>query len=330
MTSKLISFCIPTYNRPDELMLTISSIINQGEICDYEIVISDNSENDETAKFMESFRNNPKIRYYRNSTNIGSAANFVKVISLAKGKYVWLMSDDDCLCAGALSRITNLLSREPNLVYVFAARLLCDSDLNTIAGTLQPEGVYKDVIYKTGKDLFSGFNGQMAMLIGFISSTIIRKDIWDESCKLVGEPLGNWSHARVILHAIKDKPCAVLAGENVLAIKSPTDDVIRSDIWLDQGVELMILAGQWGYDSQLCRRLTAYCFYHYAKMFVIDKALGRRSGNLYSLAKRLECKNYIRINWIWFIISLFPISVLSPLPWINKKGKLIANYVYRK
>lgn len=330
MDSNIISFCIPTYNRPDKLMFTISSIINQGEICNYEIVISDNSENDETAKAIETFRDNPKIRYYRNLTNIGSAANFVKVISLAKGRYVWLMSDDDCLYTGALSRITNLLSREPDLVYIFASRLLCDNDLNPIAGFLQPDGVYKDIIYKTGKDLFSAFNGQMTMLVGFISSTIIRKDIWDESCKLVGEPLGNWSHARVFLHAIINKPCAILAGENVLARLSPIEDGIKSDIWLDQGVELMKLAEQWGYDSQLCRKLTAYCFYHYAKMFVLDKALGRRSDNLYSLAKRLECKNYIRINWIWFIISFFPRSVLWPIPWINNKRRQILNYVNRK
>ena len=330
MTSKLISFCIPTYNRPDTLCMTLSSILTQEEKCPYEIVISDNSETDETATLMKTFRGNSKIRYYRNSTNIGSAANFTKVISLATGRYVWLMSDDDCLHTGALSRMTNLLSREPNLVYIFASRLLCDSDLNPIAGFLQPEGVHKDIIYKAGKDLFSAFNGQMAMLVGFISSTIIRKDIWDENFKLVGEPLGNWSHARVILHAIIDKPCAVLDGENVLARLAPIEDGIKSAIWLDQGVELMKLAEQWGYDSQLCRNLIAYCFYNYAKMFVLDKALGRRSDNLYSLAKRLECKNYIRINWMWFIMSFFPRSVLWPIPWINNKRRRILGYVNRK
>lgn len=311
-------------------MITISSIINQGEEFYYEIVISDNSETDETAKVIETLQDNAKIRYYRNSTNIGSHANFVKVISLAKGRYVWLMSDDDSLYTGAMYRIHNLLCREPDLVYVFASRLLCDGDLNPIAGFLQPDGVYKDVIYKTGKNLFSAFNGQMAMLIGFISSTIIRKDIWDESCKLVGEPLGNWSHARVIVHAIIDKPCAVLAGENVLARLSPVEDGLRSDIWLDQGVELTKLAEQWGYDSQLCRKLIAHSFYIYAQMFVIDKALGRRSDNLYSLAKRFECKNYIRINWIWFILSFFPRPIIWPIPWINNKRKQIMHYVNRK
>lgn len=327
MTTKLISFCIPTYNRPDMLCKTLSSIITQGGECPYEIVISDNSEVGETETIMKTFRDNPDIRYYRNSSNIGSAANFARVISLAKGKYVWLMSDDDCLNTGALSRMTNLLSREPDLAYIFAARLLCDRDLNPIAGFLQPEGVCKDTIYKTGKEFFPAFNGQMAMLVGFISSTIILKDIWNESFRLVGEPLGNWSHARVILHAIKDKPCAVLAGENVLARLDPIETGVKSEIWLDQGVELMKLAEQWGYDSHLCKELIAFCFYNYAKMFVFDKALGRRSDNLYSLAKQLECNNYIRINWIWFIMSCFPRSMLFPLPWVKKIRRKIINSI---
>lgn len=328
MTSNLISFCIPTYNRPDTLITTISSILNQKEKCPYEIVISDNSETDETAKVIESFQDNPKIRYHRNSTNIGSAANFAKVICFAKGRYVWLMSDDDCLFTGALSRINNLLSKEPKLVYIFASRLLCDGDLNPIKGFLQPRGIHKDIIYKTGKDLCSAFNGQMAMLVGFISSTIIRKDIWDESCRLVEEPLGNWSHARVILHAIIDKPCAILAGENVLARLAPSEGSINSNIWIDQGVELWKLAEKWGYDHDLCRKLIGQCFHDFAKMYVFDKALGRRSDNLYGLAKRLECKNYIRINWIWFILSFFPRSVLWPILWIkNKKRRIVTAQV---
>lgn len=330
MTSNLISFCIPTYNRPDTLNTTISSILSQKEKCDYEIVISDNSETDETAKFIETFQDNPKIRYYRNSTNIGSAANFFKVISLAKGRYLWLMSDDDCLCIDALFRAANLLNKEPDLIYIFASRLLCDRDLNPIAGFLQPDGVYKDVIYETGKDLFSGFNGNMAMLVGFISSTIIRKDIWDESCRFVGEPLGNWSHARVILHAIRNKPCAVLSGENVLARLAPTEDIINSNIWIDQSVELWKFADQWGYDHDLCGKMIERCFNDFAKMFLLDKALGRRSDNLYGLAKRLECKNYMRINWIWFIISFFPRAVLWPLPWIKNKRRQILTYVNGK
>jgi glycosyltransferase involved in cell wall biosynthesis len=310
--------------------MTISSIIKQKENCSYEIVISDNSETNRASKVIETFRDNLRIRYYRNSTNIGSAANFIKAISLAKGRYAWLMSDDDCLQTGALCRITNLLDREPNLVYIFASRLLCDGDLNPIAGSLQPSGVYKDVIYETGKNLFSGFNGQMATLIGFISSTIIRKDIWDKSCRIVGEPLGNWSHARVILHAIRNEPCAVLSGENVLARLATTEGVINSNIWIDQSVELAKVVEQWGYDHDVCGKMIGLCFHQSAKMFLLDKAIGRRSGNLYSLAKRLGYKNYIKINWIWFILSFFPRTMLLPLPWIKNKRRQILDYVNRK
>jgi len=41
MDDKIISFCIPTYNRPDKLLFSISSIIAQANNSQHEIVISE-------------------------------------------------------------------------------------------------------------------------------------------------------------------------------------------------------------------------------------------------------------------------------------------------
>ena len=104
-----ISVCIPTYNRANYLGRCIESIIGYSE--EYiEIVIQDNCSADGTREVVKQF-NDKRIKYFRNETNIGLFNNVVQVIKNAIGKYVYLLTDDDILLAGALNTIVNILGR---------------------------------------------------------------------------------------------------------------------------------------------------------------------------------------------------------------------------
>lgn len=91
----LLSICIPTYNRPDVLKLCLDSIVrNEAFTKDIEVVVSDNatpgSEVDELIKLYSEFSN---VYFYKNEYNIGGEANFIKVLSLAHGKFLKLHND---------------------------------------------------------------------------------------------------------------------------------------------------------------------------------------------------------------------------------------------
>lgn len=97
MERPLISIGIPTYNRPKGLKKTIERIFNQ-TIKDIEIIISDNhSTNDaEYYKVISSFRDDKnRIKYFRQTSNIGVNRNFQFVLEQAIGKYFIWASDDD-------------------------------------------------------------------------------------------------------------------------------------------------------------------------------------------------------------------------------------------
>ncbi len=94
MTKKpFFSIAIPTYNRPEDFKLAVKSFLIQN-FTDFEIVISDNSSNDESENICKSFKDK-RIKYSRNKTNIGFARNLYKAIKKAIGKYVFLFGDDD-------------------------------------------------------------------------------------------------------------------------------------------------------------------------------------------------------------------------------------------
>lgn len=92
-----LSICIPTYNRCDKICESLRRMVsNIKEDC--EIVVCDNASTDETENKVKEICNEFKcVKYYKNNKNIGPDENFKKVLSLAKGKYCFLLGDDDYL-----------------------------------------------------------------------------------------------------------------------------------------------------------------------------------------------------------------------------------------
>ncbi|MFH1657306.1 MAG: glycosyltransferase family A protein [bacterium] len=90
-----VSVIIPTYNRYDTISGAIQSVLNQ-TYQNFEIVIIDDSENDKTAKLINTF-NEKRIRYIRNKArkNIPSARNQGVRESGSDSKYVAFLDDDD-------------------------------------------------------------------------------------------------------------------------------------------------------------------------------------------------------------------------------------------
>jgi len=117
----LLTIAIPTYNRSrflgELLGLLIPQLENEPSV---ELLISDNASPDDTAEVVMRFcQNNPRFRTLRNAENIGSDANFLQCFREARGRYVWLVGDDDILVPGAIPQIVELLrDREYDLVFV--------------------------------------------------------------------------------------------------------------------------------------------------------------------------------------------------------------------
>lgn len=109
----LLSICIPTYNRAwciEKQILQFKQYPQ--DIWDkIELVISDNCSSDNTKEIVEkAIMEGFLCRYIRNKTNLGMDGNFSQCYQMAKGKYVWLLGDDDFIANGGLFKVLNLLS----------------------------------------------------------------------------------------------------------------------------------------------------------------------------------------------------------------------------
>lgn len=103
----ILSLCIPTYGRCEILKGNLEQIqkqldsINKDEL---ELIVSNNCSPDKTEEVVLSFINQGMpIVYNCNKENLGSDGNFLKCMDMAKGKYIWLLGDDDYLKGGHLN-----------------------------------------------------------------------------------------------------------------------------------------------------------------------------------------------------------------------------------
>lgn len=112
----LLSICIPTYNRAKYLEKTLPEIIRQVEEINrkdqLEVLVSDNCSCDNTSDIVCELEQLYPITYIKNPINIGPDGNFINCFNKARGKYVWLLGDDDLILKDSIKEIMKIISEE--------------------------------------------------------------------------------------------------------------------------------------------------------------------------------------------------------------------------
>lgn len=114
----LMSLCIPTFNRVHCLRQMLPSIIEQCEkVEDVEVLVVDNCSTDTTKEYVSELLSKHSIlRYISNKENIGGDRNFLTCIKNARGKYVWLIGDDDFIVSHGVKHIVSVLKKNSGVL----------------------------------------------------------------------------------------------------------------------------------------------------------------------------------------------------------------------
>lgn len=122
MNDKLLSICIPTYNRADKLNLSLSVILKQvnSHQDKIEVIVSNNASTDNTADVLTNLKAEyPFLKIYSNPINLGPNLNFFRLSDeYATGKYFWLIGDDDVVDSNAINFIISILENNQYLSFL--------------------------------------------------------------------------------------------------------------------------------------------------------------------------------------------------------------------
>jgi glycosyltransferase involved in cell wall biosynthesis len=138
MKPPLVSIGFPVYNGAEFLARAVDSILNQ-DFNDFELIIADNASTDETELLCRAYaKNDSRIRYVRNSANIGVNPNHNLVFEMSRGRYfAWAAHDIEQL-PGMLSRCVREMQNGPGAPVLVYPRCELAGDSGMPPGWEQP------------------------------------------------------------------------------------------------------------------------------------------------------------------------------------------------
>jgi glycosyltransferase involved in cell wall biosynthesis len=126
VSEPLVSVIISTYNRPEYLKQSVSSVLSQ-TLSDFELIVCDDA-----STMVEGVQNaipdDSRVHYIRSAHNLGTAANNAQGYRLARGKYVAHLDDDDLWDPRYLERLAGALEARPFCSLAFSNHIVIDDN----------------------------------------------------------------------------------------------------------------------------------------------------------------------------------------------------------
>ncbi len=108
------SVIIPTFNRADLILKTLTSVFGQ-TFQDLEIIVVDNCSTDRTAEVLQPLADAGRIRYIRHDKNYERAVSRNSGMDAARGKFVSFLDSDDIMYPGNLADAHSFARQNPGL-----------------------------------------------------------------------------------------------------------------------------------------------------------------------------------------------------------------------
>ena len=180
-----LSICIPTYNRASYLKETLQNIFALKEVSSeqVEVVVCDNNSPDNTQAVLADFAvEYSDLRYFKNEQNIGFDGNMLRVVSEAKGKYCFILGDDDAFTQGAVARLLTDAKEDLDL-YIYYMQL-CDAKMKDMEPLHYLKSVADGSIIDMGnKEQLLNYLGGVRSnsgLFGHIGGFMVKREAWQK------------------------------------------------------------------------------------------------------------------------------------------------------
>jgi abequosyltransferase len=172
----LISICIPSYNRPEELNRLLNSIDNKNKALVQIVICEDNApKRTEIRSVVESFKDKTlyNVIYSENIENLGHGGNFRECIQKADGDFIVFMGDDDMFIPETLDEYCVFLNKNRHCGYILrSSRQLLNNGKHEYFRYF-PE----DKFFEPGIDAYTQLFLKSVFMSGFTIKRSLVKDI---------------------------------------------------------------------------------------------------------------------------------------------------------
>ncbi|MDD2719896.1 MAG: glycosyltransferase family 2 protein [Gallionella sp.] len=312
---KILSLCIPTYNRGERLGKLLRHIYGLSDSIKsrIQICVSDNCSSDITPEVINEWRDKLSLIVVRQETNIGLSRNFQAVVGLATTPWIFGMGDDDLLVEQGFENVLSVLDTLPSNTWVLGN--VREPNGSTLLDIMSP-GFCSIAEFKR-KILFDS----LFYSVGFISIHIMPREAVQRFSAFKSEPIPGWPNLALLFHVLKDvqlyveKECVVVRmGDGSLS------QTWRAKDWLRVVMEKIKLScrsehGQNLFSTALAMR--EYMSWDFSRqtlfsaMVTGEKRQLRQEINSYLDATNIHSMARLIIKVFIFILLLFPIGLIA-------------------
>ena len=161
-SKKILTICIPTYNRKERLLNQLRSIFNQLKYSCTNIVILDNCSNYNVLQELNnsfSEKELSNVELIQRPYNIGMVGNLSTSFLYCKTKWMWLLSDDDETCKESIDLILENIEKNPDIaVFKFSIEGFAPEEDKIISTINEFIEYYKSGLHKSGNMIFISNN----------------------------------------------------------------------------------------------------------------------------------------------------------------------------
>ncbi len=155
-----VSICVPVYKGSRILKKSIDSILKQG-FPFHEILFGDDNppelpglpelkeEIENTRRLIESY-NDPRLKHFKNETNLGYAVNLQRLVAKATGDIIFLMAQDDVLSNDSLAKTHDAFLLDDDVGVVTRPYFwFMNHDIKTPVRVVTPPDATRDLIFNS-------------------------------------------------------------------------------------------------------------------------------------------------------------------------------------
>lgn len=175
-----ISICIPAYKNKTYLDVLLRSIEVQ-TFHNYEVIVSDDSPDDEIELLCRRYATKFTLLYHKNSPAKGSPANWNEAISRATGEWIKIMHDDDWFAnEHSLETFAKTTAANPKAGFIFSG--YSNYENGEVKKVSIPGSFVETLLKRSALNLFA------KNYIGHPSTTLIKNNLndwYDEHTKWI-------------------------------------------------------------------------------------------------------------------------------------------------
>jgi glycosyltransferase involved in cell wall biosynthesis len=311
-----LSICIPTYNRCKYLEHILPKCIQEiedGKLhSSVEILIGDNASPDGTEEYCRDLEKKYKfLRYVLNKENLGCEKNWLNLLGLAFGHYVWLLSDDDSFVPGTFAEVIRI-SESRNYAAISLNYNFFDWKNENISYGLACQKT-TDIIGQGSRSFFLETNFSSS----FFSSNIFKRQdaltILPRIIKYSGSP---WLHLYLIENVIGDSADYYFIAEPKLKMRALPLSISRREYYLSGRIhfyfdaciaffDFLEYAG-WK-DSVILKKMRSELLFQITtEKITWQENAGHEDYNYwFSMVKKLIQNSYLKTSFKFWLFDLF-------------------------